>query len=549
MSFRYYRAVALDLDGTIACGGPPGEEVLAAVRDARAGGIRVLLVSGRILAELEAEFPGLAGEFDAVVAENGAVLALSGVVRPLARPVDPQLLRWLTERGVAVRRGMVILALQASAAHLALDAVQDLRLDAQLVRNRGELMVLPAGVTKGGGLVDALCELGVSPHSAIAVGDAENDHALLEAAELGVAVSNAVDSLVAHADLVLPAPNGVGVAALLAGPVLGGTELAVSGRWRIHLGIDGEGRTVTVPAAQTSVLITGKPGAGKSYLAGLVAEQLIGMGYSIVVFDPEGDHTELGMLNGTTVFGADGHLPPPWELIQFVRHDNSVVLDLSLLDDGRRNDYAREVSRLLQHHRDRTGLPHWIVLDEAHWPLGRLHHHAFQPDGLGYCLATYQPHELTPAVAQGVQWHVTVCGDGEAVLGGAGVMTAFRIADRRTDHVRHQHKYTSTDLPRHRGFHFRDDDGPTGAVAANLNQFVDVLRHCDTGVLHHHSMGRDMSRWIRDVHRDQALAGHLRRLESRIAAGAPAGEVRPLLVKAIEQRYGLRKVTRISTDG
>ncbi|WP_157984937.1 HAD family hydrolase [Lentzea terrae] len=196
--------------GRIACGGPPGEEVLAAVRDARAGGIRVLLVSGRILAELEAEFPGLAGEFDAVVAENGAVLALSGVVRPLARPVDPQLLRWLTERGVAVRRGMVILALQASAAHLALDAVQDLRLDAQLVRNRGELMVLPAGVTKGGGLVDALSELGVSPHSAIAVGDAENDHALLEAAELGVAVSNAVDSLVAHADLVLPAPNGVG---------------------------------------------------------------------------------------------------------------------------------------------------------------------------------------------------------------------------------------------------------------------------------------------------------------------------------------------------
>jgi hypothetical protein len=548
MSFRYYRAVALDLDGTIACDGPPGEEVLAAIRAARADGIRVLLVTGRILTELEGEFPGLADEFDAVVAENGAVLALCGVVRPLARQVDPELLRWLTGHGVAVRQGAVILALRASAAHLALDAVQDLRLDAQLVRNRGELMVLPAGVTKGGGLVDALGELGVSPHSAIAVGDAENDHALFEAAELGVAVSNAVDSLVAHADLVLPAPNGAGVAALLGGMVLGGTELAVSGRWKIRLGTDEEGRPVTVPAAQKSVLITGPPGAGKSYLAGLVAEQVIGLGYSVVVFDPEGDHTELGMLNGTTVFGADGHLPPPWELIQFVRPDTSVVLDLSLLDDRQRNDYAREVSRLLQHHRDRTGLPHWIVLDEAHWPLGRLHHHAFRPDGLGYCLATYQPHELTPALTRGVPWHVTVRGGGEAVLGAAGGMTTFRIAERRTNHVRHQHKYTSTDLPRHRGFHFRHDDGPTGVVATNLNQFVTVLRECDAGVLRHHSMGRDMSRWIRDVHRDQPLAGHLRRLESRIAAGADVDEIRPLLVKAIEQRYGMNENARMSAE-
>lgn len=39
-----------------------------------------------------------------------------------------------------------------------------------------------------------------------------------------------------------------------------------------------------------------------------------------------------------------------------------------------------------------------------------------------------------------------------------------------------------------------------------------------------------------------------RRLESRIAAGADVGEIRPLLVKAIEQRYGLNDNARMSAE-
>jgi hydroxymethylpyrimidine pyrophosphatase-like HAD family hydrolase len=37
-------------------------------------------------------------------------------------------------------------------------------------------------------LVEALGDLGLSAHNAIAIGDAENDHALIEVAEVGVAV-------------------------------------------------------------------------------------------------------------------------------------------------------------------------------------------------------------------------------------------------------------------------------------------------------------------------------------------------------------------------
>ena len=66
---------------------------------------------------------------------------------------------------------------------------------------RGELMILPSGVSKGTGVHHALGTLGISPHSAIGLGDAENDLSLLSTCELGVAVGNAVDSLRAHADL------------------------------------------------------------------------------------------------------------------------------------------------------------------------------------------------------------------------------------------------------------------------------------------------------------------------------------------------------------
>jgi len=48
-------------------------------------------------------------------------------------------------------------------------AIRRLGLDHQLVRNRGELMVLPAGVTKATGLLEALADLGGGPSRDVAV--------------------------------------------------------------------------------------------------------------------------------------------------------------------------------------------------------------------------------------------------------------------------------------------------------------------------------------------------------------------------------------------
>ena len=51
-------------------------------------------------------------------------------------------------------------------------------------------MILPAWVTKGAGMTEALADMGLSRHNAIGVGDAENDHSLLDACEVGAAVAS-----------------------------------------------------------------------------------------------------------------------------------------------------------------------------------------------------------------------------------------------------------------------------------------------------------------------------------------------------------------------
>src|SRR5580692_1310871 len=99
----YFRAVAIDYDGTLA-DGQVKPETLAVLAEARARQIRVILVTGRIMSELQAVFPGALDHVDAIVAENGAVLATSAGVRLLAAPVDRAVSAALAARGAVVAR-------------------------------------------------------------------------------------------------------------------------------------------------------------------------------------------------------------------------------------------------------------------------------------------------------------------------------------------------------------------------------------------------------------------------------------------------------------
>ena len=89
--------LALDYDGTIAVKGKAHPDVLAALREPRAQGIVLVLVTGRILSELQRAVGDLE-IFNAIVAENGAVLAfpnrrtrLLGWVANVLPPEMPEL--------------------------------------------------------------------------------------------------------------------------------------------------------------------------------------------------------------------------------------------------------------------------------------------------------------------------------------------------------------------------------------------------------------------------------------------------------------------------
>lgn len=543
----FVRAVALDLDGTLADHDRVSTAALAAVDAVRDDGVAVVLSTGRILGELDAAFPELAAHLDAVVAENGCVLRVGRDVRDLAPAIDAALPRALVRRQVAMRRGRVLLAGAGDDAEAVLEELQTLGLDCQLVRNRGALMVLPAGVSKGTGLLAALTELGISPHNAVAVGDAENDLALLSVAEIGVAVANAVPSMKAHADLVLDAPNGRGIAELLRGPVVSGETPLRPQRHRLPIGTFDDGSRTTVPGAQANVLVCGGTGAGKSYLTGLMAEEWIGAGYSVLIVDMEGDYIGLERLHGVTVIaGHDG--PDARELLSLLRQQSiSVVLDLSQLDPEAKLDYLMRLPPLVEAERVAWGMPHWIVIDEAQVTLSEQGPatREFRPADRGYCLVTYRPDTLSRDALALIDVTVEVLGPGpdgvlRAQLRERGKPTReFSVGARRTEHRRHWHKYAAAALPPERAFEFRRPDGRVTDRATDLVAFVGGLESAAPDVLAHHLRHGDFSRWMTGALQDRGLSAAVAAVERELLVrqAAEVLRARDAIVAAVESRY------------
>ena len=572
----FYRAVALDFDGTIASGGrPPADQVVEALAEARSAGVALILVTGRILGELTEVWPQSIDCVDCIIAENGAVLQTRTWRRLLAAPIDARLDAALSSADVPFRRGEVLLAGAAADEAAILAQVRALQLGCQTVANRGELMVVPAGMTKASGLYHALGELGLSFHNAVAVGDAENDLALLEMSELGIAVGDAVETLKAAADIVLAEPDGEGVAGFLRGDVLAGRRVVHTQRWQLHLGVTDDGGDASLPASQLNVLVTGSAGAGKSYLAGLLAEQLVQRDYSVLVIDPEGDHVGLSHLSGGLVVGGGPELPEPDEVLRLLHHRYaSVIVDLSPLARDATGEYQRRLLTRVEAHRRATGLPHWVFLDEADRTVGRVTASlpGFEPAQKGYCFITWRPRDLAAEAVASLDAVVAMTSDDPeesvidlaAAVGGiaraelarqlaAGPDRAvlvrrgalqpaqvFTVAERVTPHLRHTHKYAWHPLDRERCFYFRRN--PTelvGARAGNLAELEDRIGLCERAVLRHHCPHHDFSRWVADVFHDDVLAEELAAVEASVGRTSPAAVVehaRLGLVRALQVR-------------
>jgi len=212
-----YRLLATDYDGTIAHHGAVDPSTVAALQRFKESGRKVILVTGREIPDLESVFSETA-IFDLIVAENGAVLywPLTKKVQLLATSPPQEFADLLRRRAVnTLSVGQVIVATVDPYEKTLRDAIVELKLDLEVIPNKGSLMVLPRGVDKGLGLVAALRELQISKEEVVAVGDAENDHSLLRNAGFGAAVANALPELKQHATWVTPSGHGAGVCELI----------------------------------------------------------------------------------------------------------------------------------------------------------------------------------------------------------------------------------------------------------------------------------------------------------------------------------------------
>lgn len=565
-----YLALACDYDGTLALDGRVSDAAIAALERVRASGRKLLLVTGRQLDDLATVFSRF-DLFERVVAENGALMfdPAQREERQLAEAPPAGFVERLQQRGVApLALGRVIVATWRPHELEVLAAIRDLGLEHQVIFNKEAVMVLPPGVNKASGLLAALDHLHLSPHNVVAVGDAENDHAMLQASECGVAVANSVPNLKERADLVTEGDHGRGVEELA--DRLVASDLAeletVLARHEILLGRGGDGQVVRLPAYGGCTMLTGPSAGGKSTLANGVLERMADHGYQFCLLDPEGDYEEFG--SGVLV-GTIRNPPDVEEVLSVLEKpaQNAVVNLTGLTLDERPSFFERLLPRLLDL-RARTGRPHWIILDEAHHLLPSTWRPvpSLVPQRLhNVFMVTLEPGLLAPAIlrpvttalllgdepANGVeallravgehpgQWPAMRLEKGEAVMWQRAVPSLFqrfRVEPPRERHRRHRRKYAEGELIAEEHFVFRGPEGKLNLAAENLRTFLKIAEGVDEHTWLHHLARGEYSRWFRQVIKDEPLAEEAAAIE---AEELPADESRARIRDAIQRRYAV----------
>jgi hydroxymethylpyrimidine pyrophosphatase-like HAD family hydrolase len=560
-------AIAVDYDGTLTLDGRLSPTMLDAIGRVRCRGIRMVLVTGRRLAHLSADTE--IGMFDAVVAENGAVVQFPATGRHvlLAAPMSDPFVTELARSGVAVTRGECLIETEAVAAPRVLEVVRALEQPYILAFNRQRLMVLPQGIAKSTGLRRAIFELGVSMHNTVGIGNAENDHDLLGACEIGVAVGWGSPALRAVADDVIAGDGPDAVAAFI-DRVSTQARLPVgtARRHTVPLGHRLDGSVAALGIRGRTVIIAGEPGSGKSQLAGLLCEQFILQRYSLAILDPEGDYRGLEALPNVTATGHDAPVPAARDVRHALRHPgDTLVVDLSHLSAAGKREYVRTMLPVLAAERRRTGLPHKIVLDEAHQFLSDDAASLIDAELGGYIWITYRVSQLPTAVCPEDAVRIVtresepgeiealsrLCGvaldarvlaalstEEAALLPGPdeahGDTVVVRTHERLTPHVRHRQKYFDAPVAEAHAFVFTDR-----LPMVRVRSFSDMvarLAELPAASLRAYCERHDVSRWVRDVFRDHLLAARLFEIERRARDDDPRA-VADALVQAIRARY------------
>ncbi len=570
--------IATDFDGTISRDERLAPEVGRAMRRLRETGRITVLVSGRPFEFLRHLQQGEQA-FDLIVAENGAVLynPQSDEARLPFGQVPSELLDTLGQAGVPLWQGAAIAGTILPYDDAVWVVSRELGLLVHVETNRNEVMVLPPGASKGAGLLNLLKSERLSPRNMLAFGDAENDHSLLQMAEVKVAVANAVPSLKEEADYVTPQSGPAGVATFCQRYLLDEQpfDFPVRGAHHFHLDTAGQVEVNAHDLVDRHLLIAGGSGSGKTWLASRLADELVQSGYQLLALDPAGDLRALRRHATCLCLGRE-EVPPISLVIELLTEtDLSLVVDLSYVPTPEeRVLYTAGLLRRVLDVRQTYGRPHWLLLDEAQDLLSGPDNPAQLPlrktiRSPGTCLVTWQPSRMaTKLLAQvegilltrhrlsretaclsqllaerglevpDLEEHLDELGEGQALAWGitpqpdTGLTPLkFSVGPQTFAQMEYLHRYLEEKVAPAQRFYFDQSKAPP---AGNLSDLIARLANLDPDVIEFHFLRRDFSRWVRDVLQDKTLARWLERLHTTDLSGQA---LRAALLETLQKRH------------
>jgi HAD superfamily hydrolase (TIGR01484 family) len=561
-----YQIAAFDYDGTIAHHGGVSTEVVEALKQLKASKRKIILVTGRELDELKSIFPQHI-IFDRIVAENGAVIydPVTLEERLLGDRPPESFIQDLKKHDVSpLSVGRVIVATWEPHQNTVLEAIKNSGIERQVIFNKGAVMVLPAGINKAKGLSSALKELNFSMHNVVAAGDAENDSAMLQAAECSVAVANALPALKETVDWVTNSDHGQGIVELaneLLKNDLAGLDKKLS-RHYLELGKKFDGAEYHIPPYRAGILVAGTSGSGKTTLTALFLENLVAKKYQFCLIDPEGDYLELPH---SIVVGDAEHLPVIEEIIKLLENpiQNVVVNTLSIPLQNRPEFYKSLLAALLEL-RKSLGHPHWLIFDEAHHLIPAEVENSFfniPQDFNNFMLVSTKPELMNQSILAQVDLIIAIGNEPHTILhnyadlkkipmpdisikalniGEAWVWESdsgapFPMRSEMPTHLlqRHKKKYATGDM-KDRSFYFKGPGKKLNLKANNLMMFIQMAEGVDDDTWMYHLGKKEYSNWFRNAIHDDELADLTQQIEERETDPHTSKEA---ILQLVKERY------------
>jgi len=291
-------------------------------------------------------------------------------------------------------------------------------------------------------------------------------------------------------------------------------------------------------------------------------------GAQACIIDPEGDYE--GIADAINL-GSGDRAPKVDEIVNLLEQSGQhCVVSVFAIEKKDRPAYFNRLLRGLADLRSRTGRPHWIIVDEAHYTAPADWKPAEQWNqvelkAIMFITAFYD--RISKVVLDGVDWIVSIADDPtEALLAISkrmehGMPTVHPPADDKShralawrltetdaiwfsrlpsdlDNQRHRHSLFEGEMEEEHQFVFRGANNQFSLRATNLKRFIELAEGLDDETWLFHLKRNDYSNWIEHVIKDYGLADEVRAIET--SDDSAAEQTRTAVQQTIEKRFDVK---------